>query len=97
MFALCHSFCYYLNLSLLELRLRYMHYLGALLRVHTFHCCEKCVTVKLWIVRGVNIDEVNCSLFHMVSWGFEGRRNVNPATWINLYVHFVVYLFKYEF
>lgn len=44
-FALCHSFCYYLSLSRLELRLRYMHHLGALLRVHTFHCRGRRVTV----------------------------------------------------
>lgn len=33
-------------LSWLELRLRYMHHLGALLRGHTFHCSKRCVTVK---------------------------------------------------
>lgn len=51
--------------------------------------------LQTWDCQVVNIAESICSLFHMVYWDFEGRRNVTLLHGlINLYVHFVVYLIQ---
>lgn len=49
--------------------------------------------LKTWECQGVNIDKVNRSLFHMVSWDFEGRRNV---TLLHGLIYMYILLFIYS-
>lgn len=64
-FARRYCFCYYLSISWLKARLRYMHRWGALLQVATVHCCERCTTVKY-------PGKVTAELQSF--WNFEGRK-----------------------
>lgn len=47
--------------------------------------------LKTWDCQGIHIDEVNCSLFHIVSWDFEGRRNVTLLHGL-IYMYFLLFI-----
>lgn len=69
-----------------------MHHFGALLRGHIFNCCEKCVTVKYLGLSRSTYGWGELQSFPHSFLGLWRKKNCYSATWINLYVSFLLFI-----